>query len=87
MDEAIDILSRLPLASSRNFVLCDRGDAAMVEVAEGRLRVPRGLALTHGNHFQLPDFTAHDGLNVIARNSSGQRQTAAKGCWRRIPFP
>ncbi|HBG98949.1 MAG TPA: peptidase C45 [Rhodobacteraceae bacterium] len=74
---ALDLLAGLPLASSRTFVLCDREEAAMVEAAEGELRVLRGADLTHANHFLHPDFVARDAINPFARNSSVRRRDAA----------
>jgi len=76
VDDAVAILRGLPLASSRNFVLCDRKKAAMVEAAEGEIRVLSGPEVSHANHFLHADFTGRDGLNPFARNSSVLRQAA-----------
>jgi isopenicillin-N N-acyltransferase like protein len=78
IDEALDILRGLPLASSRNFVLCDRERAVMVEAADGEMRVLTSAPLVHANHFLHPDFLGRDGLNPFSRNSSVLRQAALR---------
>ncbi|MFH8894126.1 C45 family autoproteolytic acyltransferase/hydolase [Streptomyces sp. NPDC017949] len=79
VDEALKVLSGLPLASSRSLMLCDPERALYVEHLDGELRVreagPGGLV--HTNHFLHPDFAPADELNVFARNSSVRRLRAA----------
>ncbi|MGL4310644.1 MAG: C45 family autoproteolytic acyltransferase/hydrolase [Paracoccaceae bacterium] len=87
VDEALAILRGLPLASSRNFVLCDRNKAMMVEAAEGELRLLTGPVLTHANHFLHPDFVPKDGINPFARNSSVRRQAAVQAFLGDTPGP
>lgn len=84
--EALRILPRLPLASSRSFTLCDPSTVACVEMLGDQIRVlepqqrpPAGPpACWHTNHYLHPDFTAYDELNVFARNSSALRLTACQ---------
>lgn len=82
--EALAALRGLRLASSRSLTLCDREQAVCVELLGDELRVlPAGFATWqtghagsetwHTNHFLHPDFSAHDELNVFARNSSLRR--------------
>ena len=78
VEEGIEILSGLPLASSRNFVLCDCNSAAMVEYACGRFSVMSAADLCHANHFVDPDFAKIDALNVFAQNSSRARHASAE---------
>ncbi len=87
VDEAIDVLRDLPLASSRNFVLCDRKRAAMVEAADGEIRVLTSVPLVHANHFLHPDFQQRDGLNPFSRNSSVLRQAALRDFLLAHPEP
>ena len=75
--EAVELLSRLPLASSRSLTLCDPAGASCVEILDGTLRVVGTGEVVHANHFLHPDFTGRDELNVFARNSSLLRMKAA----------
>lgn len=76
VDEAIEVLRGLRMASSRSLTLCDTGKAACVEFMADDLRVLDTPEPTHTNHFLHRDFLAHDELNVFARNSSLQRLKA-----------
>lgn len=73
VEEAVGLLRELPLASSRNIVLCDRDGAAYVEVLGTEFKVEYGPNVLHTNHFLHPDFAAQDEINVFARNSSVRR--------------
>ncbi|MFI6040198.1 C45 family autoproteolytic acyltransferase/hydrolase [Nocardia sp. NPDC051321] len=73
VEEAVRLLRELPLASSRNIVLCDRDTAAYVELLGADSRVEYGLNVLHTNHFLHPDFSPRDEINVFARNSSVRR--------------
>jgi hypothetical protein len=75
--EAVGILDRLPLASSRSLTLCDREKAVCVEILGNELRFLEGAEIVHTNHFLHPDFTSLDQLNIFARNSSLLRLKAA----------
>lgn len=73
---ALEILRRLPLASSRSLLLCDRERIACAEICDGEaVEVP---VQAHTNHFLHPAFAARDELNVFARNSSVQRLAACQ---------
>jgi isopenicillin-N N-acyltransferase-like protein len=71
--EAIEILHELPLASSRNIMLCDRERTASVELLGDERRVLDGPQLVHTNHFLDPDFAKRDELNRFSRRSSLRR--------------
>lgn len=73
VDEALQILRSLRLASSRSLTLCDAAKAAYVEVLGDEVRVVEAREVTHTNHFLHPDLAAHDELNVFAMNSSRLR--------------
>ncbi len=70
VDEAVEILRSLRLASSRSLTLCDTAKAAAVEILGDEVRVFQARETTHTNHFLHPDFAPHDELNVFARNFS-----------------
>ncbi|WP_228979327.1 C45 family peptidase [Streptomyces sp. DH12] len=75
--QALELLARLPLASSRSLTLCDRERAVWVEFLDKDLRVHEGERTVHTNHFLHPDFATADEINVFARNSSVRRLRAA----------
>jgi isopenicillin-N N-acyltransferase-like protein len=85
VDEAIEVLAGLRLASSRALTLCDPNGAATVEILDGELRVERARTLTHTNHFLDPEFAQRDELNVFARNSSLRRLEPARDGLVRLP--
>lgn len=70
VDEAIEILRGLRMASSRSLTLCDPAKAACVEFVGDDLRVLETTEPVHTNHFLHADFQSRDELNVFARNSS-----------------
>jgi hypothetical protein len=78
VDEAIEVLATMSLASSRSFMLCDETKAAWVETLEDRQRVHVGPRLVHTNHYLHPDLTAHDRINPFARRSSLRRLDAGE---------
>lgn len=75
--DAVQILSGLPLASSRSLTLCDPGRAVWIEILDNTLRLVEDTDVVHTNHYLHPDFTSLDQLNVFARNSSVLRFKAA----------
>ncbi|MCX4884161.1 MULTISPECIES: C45 family peptidase [unclassified Streptomyces] len=78
VDEAVECLSGLPLASSRSFMLCDAGKAVWVEALDGGFRCLEAQQAEHTNHFLHPDFEPFDEINVFARNSSRRRLEACR---------
>ncbi|MGV9563727.1 C45 family autoproteolytic acyltransferase/hydolase [Streptomyces sp. NPDC003480] len=76
VDEALEVLSRLRLASSRSLTLCDASGAACAEFLDGRMHVARAAQTVHTNHFLHPEFIPFDELNVFAKNSSLRRLDA-----------
>jgi hypothetical protein len=73
VEEAIDVLGGLRLASSRSLTLCDTAHAACIEVLGDDLRVVQIGQTAHTNHFLHSDFEPRDELNVFARNFSKLR--------------
>ncbi|MEQ0559629.1 C45 family peptidase [Amycolatopsis sp. NEAU-NG30] len=78
VDEAVECLRGLPLASSRSFMLCDAGKAVWVEALDGGFRCFEARQAEHTNHFLHPDFAPFDEINVFARNSSRRRLEACR---------
>lgn len=79
IDEAIDLLVGLRLASSRCLTLCDPDGTATVELAgppTHRVAVRHAPFAGHTNHFLDPWLATGDQLNVFARNSSIRRLEA-----------
>jgi isopenicillin-N N-acyltransferase-like protein len=70
VDEALQIVRSLRLASSRSLMLCDTEKAAYVEILGDEVRVVQAWETTHTNHFLHADFVSHDELNVFAKNFS-----------------
>ncbi|MEU3552837.1 C45 family autoproteolytic acyltransferase/hydolase [Streptomyces fragilis] len=83
--EALEALDGLPLASSRNLVLCDRRRSVYVEILENETRIVAEAEVAHANHFLHPDFAPRDEINVFARNSSVRRLDAARAGLAGIP--
>lgn len=84
-EKALEVLTRLPLSSSRAFTLCDRQQTFCVEslnnqwriVSQGNIRQGGGTT-SHTNHFLHQDFLADDAINIFAKNSSLQRLAKAR---------
>ncbi|MDQ0779976.1 isopenicillin-N N-acyltransferase-like protein [Streptomyces aurantiacus] len=85
VDEALDVLGGLRLASSRSLMLCDERGAAWVEAMDGRTRVMRDTTLVHTNHFLHPQFVPFDELNVFAKNGSLRRLDACAVRLKALP--
>lgn len=73
VDDCVERLGRIRLASSRSFTVCDGERAATVEILDGERRWVQAPELAHTNHYLDPDFSRHDAINVFARNASQRR--------------
>ncbi|MEZ0026738.1 isopenicillin-N N-acyltransferase-like protein [Kitasatospora sp. MAP12-15] len=79
VDEALEALRGLRLASSRSLTLCDHERTVCVELLGDELRLlPDAQESRHTNHFLHPDFAPRDELNIFARNSSLRRLKTAE---------
>lgn len=78
VDHAVEILAKLPLASSRSFMICGSDRAVCVEALGSERRVFEGGELAHTNHFLDADFAERDEINVFAKNSSKRRLDAVR---------
>jgi predicted choloylglycine hydrolase len=87
VDEGVELLRGLDLASSRAFMLCDPEQAVNVEVLDNQLRVRRSRQLIHTNHFLSPDFEPHDHINIFARNGSHLRLKVCARALETLPGP
>jgi isopenicillin-N N-acyltransferase-like protein len=87
VDEAVDVLGGLRLASSRSITLCDPVTAAHIEILGDEQRVVRASSSVHTNHFLHPDLAPFDQLNVFARNSSQRRLDACRVAVAGLPSP
>lgn len=85
VDEAVETLRGLRLASSRSLTLCDPTKAAYVEILGDDLRVVQAPEMTHTNHFLHADFVPYDELNVFARNSSQLRLQTCRARLSALP--
>ncbi len=74
----LERLRELKLASSRALTICDRREAAWVELVGGRMAVARGEALAHANHVLAPELAGEDAINPFARMSSVKRLEACR---------
>jgi isopenicillin-N N-acyltransferase like protein len=86
VDEAIERMRSLPLASSRALTLCDGRRLVTVEHVLNEFELFEGEELVHANHFLHPRFQPVDELNPFARGSSLRRQDACAAALRALPF-
>ena len=71
VDQAVEILCELPLASSRSFMICGGERAVCVEALGSERSILEGDDLAHTNHFLDSNFAERDEINIFAKNSSG----------------
>ncbi|MEW2624641.1 C45 family peptidase [Streptomyces sp. NPDC048106] len=85
VEDALALLRRLPLASSRCFTLCDTRRAVWAEYDGDGWRVAGGEQTAHTNHFLHPDLAPHDQINVFARRSSIRRLDTCRSRLAALP--
>jgi Acyl-coenzyme A:6-aminopenicillanic acid acyl-transferase len=85
VDEAIELLRGLPLASSRSLTLCDPTKSVYLEILDNQIAVVEDRYLAHTNHFLDAEFAKRDELNVFARNSSVARLKSALAGLEQLP--
>lgn len=78
VEEAVQILRELPLASSRSFMVCGEERTVCVEALGAERSILEDDELAHTNHFLDPDLAARDEINVFAKNSSKRRLAAVR---------
>jgi isopenicillin-N N-acyltransferase like protein len=85
VQDCVDLLDNLRLASSRSLTICDRNSAAVVEIFEGQRRWTSGAELVHTNHFLDTQFSLRDEINVFARNGSIARRASCTAALAELP--
>ncbi|WP_246794886.1 C45 family autoproteolytic acyltransferase/hydolase [Burkholderia perseverans] len=85
VDECLDTLRALPLASSRALTIADAARVVTVEYTPDALVVMEGAQHAHTNHFQHPELAADDALNPFARTSSLRRLEACRELLADLP--
>jgi hypothetical protein len=85
VEDCVELLGQLDLASSRSLTICDRRSLAMVEILETERRWHRGSELVHTNHFLDPELGPRDEINVFARNGSIARRSACLAALADLP--
>lgn len=73
VEQAVEILRELPLASSRAFTICGADRTVCVEATVAERRVLEGDELVHTNHFLDAGLAEQDEINIFAKNSSRRR--------------
>ncbi|MCB5168170.1 C45 family peptidase [Streptomyces bambusae] len=73
VEQAVETLREMPLASSRAFTICGVDRAVCVEATGARRRVLEGDELVHTNHFLDAGLAEQDEINIFAKNSSRRR--------------
>ncbi|MFF4251309.1 C45 family autoproteolytic acyltransferase/hydrolase [Streptomyces sp. NPDC001663] len=73
VDQAVETLRELPLASSRSFMICGADRTVCVEALGSQRSVLEGDELAHTNHFLDAGFAERDEINIFAKNSSRRR--------------
>ncbi|MFN7494572.1 MAG: C45 family autoproteolytic acyltransferase/hydrolase [Cyclobacteriaceae bacterium] len=76
IDECLQVVKTVSVASSRSFLIVDRTRLVTLEITPDDYRVIEGIYQTHANHFLHPDFAKVDRLNVFSKNSSIKRMIA-----------
>jgi predicted choloylglycine hydrolase len=85
IEDCMDLLAHIRLASSRSLVLCDRTSAANVEWLDGVAKWTFGEEMIHTNHFLADEFSQRDEINAFAKNSSVRRLKACQDELKKKP--
>ncbi|NRR32709.1 peptidase C45 [Oxalobacteraceae bacterium] len=85
VEQALALLERLPLASSRALTLADSRRMVTVEYVRNSARLIEQAPLVHANHFLHPDWVPQDQLNPFARTGSLRRQQACADALAALP--
>jgi predicted choloylglycine hydrolase len=85
VEDCIELLGGLPLASSRSLTITDGRRLVTIEHILNEMVVMEGDELVHANHFLHPDFVARDELNPFARTSSLRRLDACAKALAALP--
>jgi len=78
IEECIELVKNIPIASSRSFLIQDKNKQVILEVTTDDFRIIQSDFLIHTNHFLHKDFISKDVLNVLSKNSSQKRYQILK---------
>jgi hypothetical protein len=84
VQECIDLLGGMPLASSRALTIYDGSRLVSVEYILNEMAVLEGDVLVHTNHFLHPRLVEYDELNPFAKTSSLRRLDACVAALDRL---
>ncbi len=73
VEECLEELRRLPLASSRCYTIVDSTSAVQAETTPDGVAVLDAPPLAHTNHFLDPELAARDRSHVVIRRESKRR--------------
>ncbi|WP_430412288.1 C45 family autoproteolytic acyltransferase/hydolase [Kordia sp.] len=73
IEECIEVVEKIPRASSRSFTISDGKRQVILELTVSDYRIIEGDHLLHTNHYLHEDFIALDTMNIFSQNSSRQR--------------
>ena len=73
IEECIELVKRIPIASSRSFIIQDKYRQINLEITPTEYRVIESDFLLHTNHYLHSDFITKDKLNIFSKNSSIKR--------------
>ena len=78
IDECLEIVKEMPIASSRSFIIQDKSRQVNLETAPTTYRIIESTFLIHTNHYLHKDFISEDKLNIFSKNSSIKRLNILK---------
>ncbi|WP_217606639.1 C45 family peptidase [Chitinophaga sp. GbtcB8] len=73
IEECLQVVETIPVASSRSFTITDRRRQVILEITPETYRVTEGDQLLHTNHFLHPELKSEDRMNIFSKNSSAKR--------------
>ncbi|MFK7000956.1 C45 family autoproteolytic acyltransferase/hydolase [Flavobacterium oreochromis] len=73
IDECLDCIKSLPIASSRSFIIQDKHKQIILEITPSKYRVIESDILLHTNHYLHEDLQKDDVVNIFSKNSSRKR--------------
>lgn len=73
VDECVECLKSLPIASSRSFTIQDRNRQIILEITPKEYRIIESDVLLHTNHYLHEDLRKEDAVNIFSKNSSIKR--------------
>lgn len=85
VDECLERMAGLPLATSRSMTICDGRRLITVEYVPDEMIVMESDEFVHTNHFLHPKFQNQDELNPFARTSSLRRHEACLAALEKTP--